>query len=33
LENAIEEVKEISDDICGNNDEDGIGKWLETHMI
>ena len=31
--NAIEEVKEISDDICGNNDEDGLGKWLEAHMI
>jgi len=31
--NAIGEVKEISDDVCGNNDEDGLGKWLEAHMI
>ena len=31
--NAIKEVKEICDDICENNDEDGIGKWLETHII
>ena len=30
--NAIKEVKEISDDVCENNDEDGIGKWLEMHM-
>ena len=30
--NAIKEVKEISDDICENNNEDGIGKWLETHI-
>jgi len=30
--NAIKEVKEIADEVCGNNDEDGIGKWLETYM-
>jgi len=31
--NAIKEVKEIADYICENSDEDGIGKWLETHVV
>ncbi|MCL2388678.1 MAG: HAD family hydrolase [Defluviitaleaceae bacterium] len=28
MENALESVKAVADFTCGNNDEDGIAKWI-----
>jgi Cof subfamily protein (haloacid dehalogenase superfamily) len=28
VENALDEVKAVSDYVCGSNDEDGVAKWL-----
>lgn len=29
--NALDEVKEVADEICDTNDNDGIAQWLLTH--
>lgn len=29
--NAFEHVKKLSDEVCGDNESDGIGKYLEVH--
>jgi len=31
--NAIDEVKVVSNHICASNDEDGVAKWLEEHLL
>jgi len=32
VENAIDEVKAVSNHICGANDNDGVAKWLEENL-
>ncbi|MCL2378448.1 MAG: HAD family hydrolase [Defluviitaleaceae bacterium] len=31
--NAIDEVKACADVICASNDDDGVAKWLEAHLL
>jgi hydroxymethylpyrimidine pyrophosphatase-like HAD family hydrolase len=31
--NAIEEVKQIANEICSANEEDGLAHWLEEHIV
>jgi len=31
--NAIDEVKSIADCVCDTNENDGIAKWLEEHVL
>lgn len=31
--NAIQEVKDIADDITFSNEEDGVATWLEKWII
>ena len=31
--NAIDEVKVVADDIAGSNDEDGVAKYIEEHLM
>lgn len=31
--NAIDEVKAVADYICNTNDNDGMAKWLEEHVL
>lgn len=31
--NALEEAKAAADFVCGSNDEDGVAKWLEAHVL
>jgi len=33
VENALDEVKAAADFICPNNDEDGVAKWIEAHVL
>jgi len=33
VSNAIEEAKAVADYICGSNDNDGVAKWLEEHIL
>jgi hydroxymethylpyrimidine pyrophosphatase-like HAD family hydrolase len=33
VENALDEVKAVSDYICGSNDEDGVAHWLEEYVL
>ena len=33
MENAIEEVKDIADEICSSNEKDGLAEWIETHCL
>ncbi|GHU60372.1 Cof-type HAD-IIB family hydrolase [Spirochaetia bacterium] len=33
MENGINETKEIAKYICGNNNEDGVGKWIEKNIL
>lgn len=33
VENAMEEVKDIADYICGCNDEDGVAEFIETKIL
>jgi Cof subfamily protein (haloacid dehalogenase superfamily) len=33
MENAIDEVKVAADFVCSSNDEDGVAKWLEEHIL
>ncbi|BBB89727.1 MAG TPA: HAD hydrolase family protein [Methylomusa anaerophila] len=30
---AIDEVKAVADDICGDCDEDGVARWLEENVL
>jgi Cof subfamily protein (haloacid dehalogenase superfamily) len=31
--NGIDEIKKAAKYICGNNNENGVGKWLEKHVL
>ncbi|MDR1174612.1 MAG: Cof-type HAD-IIB family hydrolase [Treponema sp.] len=33
MENGIDEIKRAAKYICGKNNEDGIGKWIEKTML
>jgi len=33
VENALDEVKNAADHICESNDNDGVAKWLEQHVL
>jgi Cof subfamily protein (haloacid dehalogenase superfamily) len=33
VENALDEVKDVAKYICGANNNDGVAKWLETHIL
>ena len=33
VENALDEVKAASDQVCSNNDEDGVAKWIEENVF
>ena len=33
VENAIDDVKAAAKYICGTNDNDGVAKWLEEHIL
>ena len=33
MENALDEVKFVADFICANNDNDGVAKWIEKHVL
>lgn len=33
VENAISEVKEAADEICADNDRDGVAGWLERNIL
>ncbi|MFR6333535.1 MAG: HAD family hydrolase [Eisenbergiella sp.] len=33
VENAISEVKEAADEICADNDRDGVAEWLERNIL
>jgi Cof subfamily protein (haloacid dehalogenase superfamily) len=31
--NGIEEIKMVAKYVCGRNDEDGVGKWIEKNIL
>ncbi len=31
--NAIDEVKQVADAVCGSNEDDGVAKWIERHVL
>ncbi|HEY8349459.1 MAG TPA: HAD hydrolase family protein [Clostridia bacterium] len=33
VRNAVEEVKGAAGYICGSNDDDGVAKWIEEHIL
>jgi Cof subfamily protein (haloacid dehalogenase superfamily) len=33
MENGIDEIKRSAKYICGNNNEDGVGKWIEKNVL
>ena len=33
MKNGLEEVKAIADDICEDNENDGIAKWIEKNVL
>ena len=33
MENALDEVKTAADFICDNNNNDGVAKWIEKHLL
>lgn len=33
MSNAIDEVKNASDYVCDTNDNDGVAKWLNEHLL
>jgi Cof subfamily protein (haloacid dehalogenase superfamily) len=33
MENGIKEIKEIAKYVCRNNNEDGVGKWIEENIL
>lgn len=33
VNNGIEDVKKISNDICDTNENDGVAKWIENHIL
>jgi Cof subfamily protein (haloacid dehalogenase superfamily) len=33
VENALAEVKAVSNYVCGSNDDDGVAKWMEENVL
>ena len=33
VDNAIDAVKAAAKYACGNNEDDGVAKWLEQHIL
>jgi len=33
MANGIDEVKQAADYICGSNNEDGVGRWIEKNIL
>ena len=33
MENGIDEVKNVAKYVCGNNNEDGVAKWIEKYIL
>ena len=33
MENGIDEIKSIAKYICGKNNNDGVGKWIEENVL
>lgn len=33
VDNAVDDVKAVADYICGNNDNDGVAKWIEEKIL
>jgi len=33
VENAAPEVKKVARFVCGSNNEDGVARWLEEHIV
>jgi Cof subfamily protein (haloacid dehalogenase superfamily) len=33
MENGIKEIKEYAKYVCENNNEDGVGKWIEKNIL
>jgi len=33
MKNGVEEIKKIANYICGNNNEDGVAKWIEENIL
>jgi len=33
MANAIEAVKAVADEVCDSNEDDGVVKWLEEHIL
>ena len=33
MDNALDEVKLITHNICGDCDDDGMAKWLEENVL
>jgi hydroxymethylpyrimidine pyrophosphatase-like HAD family hydrolase len=33
MENGIDEIKKISDYICGSNNKDGVARWIEKNIL
>ena len=33
MENAIDDVKRLADEVCADNDADGVAGWLEQHIL
>ena len=33
MENGIGEIKNVAKNICGNNNEDGVAKWIEENIL
>lgn len=31
--NAVDEVKAVAKGVCGSNDEDGVARWIEAHLL
>lgn len=33
MQNAIDEVKQIANDVCLSNENDGVAKWIEENLL
>ena len=33
MQNAIDEVKQIANEICLSNEDDGVARWIEENLL
>lgn len=33
VDNALDEIKTVADSICESNDNDGVAKWIDKHIL